>query len=70
VLADHGNAEKAINSDGSPNTSHTLNPVPCIYIGYRNLSLKNGILADVAPTLLELLGINKPDPMTGTSLIY
>jgi 2,3-bisphosphoglycerate-independent phosphoglycerate mutase len=70
VLADHGNAEKAINSDGSPNTAHTLNPVPCIYIGHRNLSLKNGILADVAPTLLELLGINKPDPMTGTSLIY
>jgi 2,3-bisphosphoglycerate-independent phosphoglycerate mutase len=69
VLADHGNAEKAINSDGSPNTSHTLNPVPCIYIGHRNLSLKNGILADVAPTLLELLGINKPDPMTGISLI-
>lgn len=70
VLADHGNAEKAINSDGSPNTSHTLNPVPCIYIGHRNLSLKNGILADVAPTLLELLGINKPDPMTGISLIW
>lgn len=69
VLADHGNAEIAINSDGSPNTAHTLNPVPCIYIGHRNLSLKNGILADVAPTILELLGIKKPESMTGKSLI-
>lgn len=70
ILADHGNAELATNPDGSPNTSHTLNPVPCILIGKNPLfELENGILADVAPTILELLNLAKPAIMTGKSLI-
>lgn len=70
IIADHGNADYMINEDGSPNTAHTKNLVPCILISNReNISLKNGVLADVAPTLCELLDINKADLMTGKSLI-
>ena len=70
VIADHGNADFTINPDGSPNTAHTLNPVPAILIpqdGYPKL--KKGVLADVAPTILERMGVSIPSEMTGNSLI-
>jgi len=69
IIADHGNADKAVNPDGSPNTAHTTNPVPVFVLTDRAVSLHNGILADVAPTLLDLMGIAKPTEMTGSSLI-
>jgi 2,3-bisphosphoglycerate-independent phosphoglycerate mutase len=69
IIADHGNADKAINLDGSPHTSHTINPVPVIVISDDVKLLNNGKLADVAPTILDLLGIEKPSEMTGKSLI-
>jgi 2,3-bisphosphoglycerate-independent phosphoglycerate mutase len=70
VIADHGNADFAINSDGSPNTAHSLNPVPVILITKdRGLTIKNGILADVAPTILRRMGIAAPIEMTGKSLV-
>ncbi|WP_313232196.1 2,3-bisphosphoglycerate-independent phosphoglycerate mutase [Tissierella praeacuta] len=69
ITADHGNAEMLLNEDGSPITSHTSNKVPLILVGERNVKLQEGILADLAPTLLELLEIGKPIEMTGKSLI-
>ncbi len=69
IIADHGNADKAVNADGSPNTAHTTNPVPVFVVTERKVTLHNGILADVAPTLLDLMGIDKPVEMTGRSLI-
>lgn len=70
VLADHGNADCMINEDGSPNTAHTKNPVPCILVTRKNgLHLNHGKLADVAPTLLELLDLPIPVEMTGVSLL-
>jgi 2,3-bisphosphoglycerate-independent phosphoglycerate mutase len=69
IIADHGNADKAVNPDGSPNTAHTTNPVPVFVLTDRKVALHNGILADVAPTLLDLMGIDKPVEMTGSSLI-
>lgn len=69
IIADHGNADFAVNADGSPNTAHSLNPVPCIWVTENPKELDNGILADVAPTLLDIMGIEKPDDMTGKSLI-
>ncbi len=69
IIADHGNADNAINPDGSVNTAHSLNPVPCILVSDRFKKIDNGILADVAPTLLEVLGMNIPEEMTGKSLI-
>jgi 2,3-bisphosphoglycerate-independent phosphoglycerate mutase len=70
VIADHGNADYAINPDGSPNTAHSLNPVPVILItNDKNCHLKDGILADVAPTILRRLGIAAPIEMTGKSLV-
>ena len=69
VIADHGNADKAVNEDGSPNTAHSLNPVPCILISDDYKSIKEGILADVAPTLLKIMGIAIPSEMTGKSLV-
>ncbi|RLD63889.1 MAG: 2,3-bisphosphoglycerate-independent phosphoglycerate mutase [Bacteroidetes bacterium] len=69
IIADHGNADNAINPDGSPNTAHSLNPVPCILISDRFEKINNGILADVAPTILTLMGINIPSEMTGKSLV-
>ncbi len=71
VTADHGNSEQMIAEDGSPHTAHTLNPVRLILAGdnYKNISMKDGILGDIAPTLLKILNIKQPDEMTGTSLI-
>lgn len=69
ITADHGNAEMLINEDGSPVTSHTSNKVPLILVGYKDVELQEGILADLAPTILELMGLEKPEEMTGKSLI-
>ena len=70
VTADHGNAEHMLESDGSPNTAHTTNPVPLIVtVPGLELRQRDGILADVAPTVLELLGIAQPEEMSGGSLI-
>ncbi len=69
IIADHGNADKAINEDGSPNTAHSLNPVPGILVSEDYKSLKDGILADIAPTLLTIMGIPIPKEMTGKILV-
>jgi 2,3-bisphosphoglycerate-independent phosphoglycerate mutase len=69
VIADHGNSEKMRNEDGSPHTAHTTNPVPFILVDNDVKKINNGILGDIAPTILELMGIEKPDLMTGKSLI-
>jgi 2,3-bisphosphoglycerate-independent phosphoglycerate mutase len=69
VIADHGNADKAINEDGSPNTAHSLNPVPSILISDDYKKINEGILADVAPTLLKIMGIEIPNDMTGKVLV-
>jgi len=69
IIADHGNADFVINPDGSPNTAHSTNPVPCILIDSTYTSIQNGILADVAPTLLSILEVHQPAEMTGKSLI-
>ena len=70
ILADHGNAEMMIDVDGGPHTAHTTNPVPCIVVGAGDVRLRTGgVLGDVAPTVLELLGVDAPVEMTGTSLI-
>ena len=69
LIADHGNCETMINPDGSPNTAHTTNPVPCIFINPDGLKIKDGILGDIAPTILELLGIDQPKAMTQKSML-
>ena len=70
IIADHGNAEVMIDTDGGPHTAHTTNPVPCIVLGAGDLRLRSGgVLGDVAPTVLELLGLPQPEEMTGASLI-
>jgi 2,3-bisphosphoglycerate-independent phosphoglycerate mutase len=69
IIADHGNADYAVNPDGSPNTAHSLNPVPCILVTDDYKTVKEGILADVAPTLLYIMGIQMPKEMTGKILI-
>ena len=69
IIADHGNADKALNEDGSPNTAHSLNPVPSILVSDDYKSLKPGRLADVAPTLLTIMGIPIPKEMTGNVLV-
>jgi 2,3-bisphosphoglycerate-independent phosphoglycerate mutase len=69
IIADHGNADFAVNADGSPNTAHSLNPVPCVWVTENPKQIEDGILADVAPTLLDIMGIEKPEEMTGKSLI-
>lgn len=70
IIADHGNADHALNTDGTPNTAHSLNPVPFIYIGSdKNAKVKNGRLADVAPSLLHLMQLPQPSDMTGENLI-
>lgn len=68
IIADHGNADNAVNPDGSPNTAHSVNPVPCVLLGCGEQDVREGVLADVAPTLLKMLGIAQPDEMTGASL--
>ena len=70
IIADHGNADHAINADGTPNTAHSLNPVPCVYVTTdKQAKVENGILADVAPTILHIMGIPQPKEMTGHNLI-
>jgi len=68
VIADHGNSETMLNPDGSPNTAHTTNPVPFILVDKDIRSVKDGILGDIAPTILKLMGITKPDLMTQNPL--
>ncbi|MEG2847004.1 MAG: alkaline phosphatase family protein, partial [Acinetobacter sp.] len=70
IIADHGNADNAVNEDGSVNTAHSLNPVPCVYVTEnKEAKIENGILADVAPTILHIMGMNAPKEMTGKVLI-
>jgi len=69
VTADHGNADNMLEPDGSPNTAHSLNPVPLIATVTGNRLREDGILADVAPSALQMLGIEPPPQMTGHSLI-
>ena len=69
IIADHGNCETMRNPDGSPNTAHTTNPVPIIVVDPDILAVKNGVLADIAPTILKLLKIEKPEAMTNQSLL-
>ncbi|MES2798749.1 MAG: 2,3-bisphosphoglycerate-independent phosphoglycerate mutase [Bacteroidota bacterium] len=70
VIADHGNADFAINEDGTPNTAHSLNPVPVVLITQdKQIKLRNGILADVAPTILERMQVQQPSLMSGISLL-
>ena len=70
IIADHGNADHALNEDGTPNTAHSLNPVPFIYVTDNNsATVKDGRLADVAPSILHILGMEQPADMTGENLI-
>src|SRR3982751_4377667 len=71
ITADHGNCEQMRNADGSPNTAHTTNLVHCLYVSRdaKDFRCGDGILADIAPTLLFLLGLEKPTEMTGRSLL-
>ncbi len=70
ITADHGNADKLMEADGSPFTAHTTNPVPLIVVGYGDCKLREGgVLADIAPTMLQILGVPQPAEMTGKSLI-
>ena len=69
IIADHGNADKAMNPDGSPHTAHTTNPAPVLVVSNREIEVRDGILADVAPTILNLMEIEQPSEMTGSSLI-
>ncbi len=68
-IADHGNADHAINEDGTPNTAHSLNPVPIVVVSDRVAKVENGVLADVAPTVLKLMGLPQPAEMTGKPLV-
>jgi 2,3-bisphosphoglycerate-independent phosphoglycerate mutase len=68
VIADHGNAETLVQEDGSPHTAHTTNPVP-VMLTARNAALRNGELADVAPTILALLGLDGSSEMVGKNLV-
>ena len=70
IIADHGNADNAINPDGTPNTAHSLNPVPFIYVTENvHAKVKDGVLADVAPSILHIMGLPQPAEMTGHDLI-
>jgi 2,3-bisphosphoglycerate-independent phosphoglycerate mutase len=70
IIADHGNADHALNEDGSPNTAHSLNPVPFVYVSKnKEAVVENGILADVAPSICHILGIQQPADMSGKNLI-
>lgn len=69
IIADHGNADYALNEDGSPNTAHSLNPVPCVLVSDDYKHIEEGILADVAPTLLHIMGVPAPEEMTGKVLV-
>jgi len=70
ITADHGNADHAINADGTPNTAHSTNPVPFIYVTEnKNAKVQSGVLADVAPSVLHIMGLQQPKEMTGQCLI-
>ncbi|MBR0181797.1 MAG: 2,3-bisphosphoglycerate-independent phosphoglycerate mutase [Bacteroidaceae bacterium] len=70
IIADHGNADNALNPDGSANTAHSLNPVPFIYVtANKSAKVQNGVLADVAPSILHIMGLKQPAEMTGKCLI-
>lgn len=69
VIADHGNCDTMINPDGTPNTAHTTNPVPFILVEREKRDVKSGVLGDIAPTILDLMGIPQPELMTGKSLL-
>lgn len=69
ITADHGNADYVINDNQNPNTAHSLNPVPCIILGEGDHQMRDGILADLAPTILKLMGLKQAEEMTGSSLI-
>jgi 2,3-bisphosphoglycerate-independent phosphoglycerate mutase len=69
VIADHGNCDTMINPDGTPNTAHTTNPVPLILVDKDIKKINDGVLGDIAPTILELMGIPQPALMTQHSLI-
>ena len=70
IIADHGNADHALNEDGTPNTAHSLNPVPFVYVTEnKDAKVENGVLADVAPSILHILGMAQPSEMTGRDLI-
>ncbi len=70
IIADHGNADHALNEDGTPNTAHSLNPVPFVYVTEnKEARVVNGVLADVAPSILHILGMKQPEEMTGKDLI-
>jgi len=69
IIADHGNADKAVNPDGTPHTAHTTNPVPIFVVTDKSIKLEDGILADIAPTILDLLDVEQPNKMTGKSLV-
>ena len=71
IIADHGNADNAVNADGTPNTAHSLNPVPFIYVTQnKEAQISDGILADVAPSILHIMGLDQPKDMTGKNLIH
>lgn len=70
IIADHGNADHALNSDGTPNTAHSLNPVPFVYVTENKAAkVEDGVLADVAPSILHIMGMEQPTDMTGRDLI-
>ena len=70
ITADHGNADHALNDDGTPNTAHSTNPVPFIYVTEKkNVTVQDGVLADVAPSILHIMGLEQPAEMTGKSLL-
>ena len=69
IIADHGNADNAVNQDGTPNTAHSLNPVPCILVSNDYNRIEDGILADVAPTILKIMEMEQPAVMTGHPLV-
>mgnify|MGYP003593071546 FL=1 len=70
IIADHGNADNAVNEDGSVNTAHSLNPVPCVYVTEnKDAQVAEGRLADIAPTILKIMGLEAPKEMTGNVLI-
>jgi 2,3-bisphosphoglycerate-independent phosphoglycerate mutase len=69
ITADHGNADKMVDADGSPFTAHTTNPVPFCVVGYDCQLREGGRLADIAPTMLQIMGLEQPAEMDGISLI-